>query len=162
MNGNSWIMYQEWENLFFMHWAVPASELRPYVPNVFEIDEYDEMAWIAIVPFTMNNIRFKGLPSLPFGNKLIELNVRTYVKYKGAPGVYFITLDANHRLGVFLARQVFSLPYVNARMRVDQNESTLHYTSRRIHKGYPKAQFHAMFETLSPTIPARPGSLMYG
>lgn len=75
MERNHWIMHQEWNGLVFMHWPIPAHFLRPAIPDVFDIDEYHEMAWVAILPFRMQNIRFKGLPTLSFGHQLLELNV---------------------------------------------------------------------------------------
>ncbi|WP_226581701.1 YqjF family protein [Halobacillus litoralis] len=161
MKRNHWIMHQDWEDLVFMHWPIPAKALRPFIPRALEIDEYDNTAWIAIVPFRMRNIRFRGLPPIPFNNELLELNVRTYVTYKGVPGVYFITLDANHPLGVFLARKAFGLPYVHAKMRMKQSDSHIHFTSCRTHNGYPPAHFHAGFQTISDPMHARPGSLLY-
>ncbi|TGB02754.1 YqjF family protein [Halobacillus salinus] len=161
MRLNKWIMHQTWEELVFMHWPVSEEELRPFIPDAFELDLFEGQAWIAIVPFRMNNIHFKGLPKVKAGNHLLELNVRTYVTYNGEPGVYFITLDANHPLGVFLARTVFGLPYVHANMRLEQNDSSVHYLSRRTHDGYPTAHFHATINPISPPFPAEPGSLIY-
>ncbi|MCA1020777.1 YqjF family protein [Halobacillus litoralis] len=161
MDRNRWMMHQDWDDLYFIHWPVPAEELRPYVPEKLDIDEFDGSAWIAVVPFRMKNIRFRGLPEIPFGTELLELNVRTYVSYKGEPGVYFITLDSDHPLGVFLARSVFGLPYVHASMRMDIGDSSTQFSSHRTHKGYPAAQFHAEFQTVSEPMEARPGSLLY-
>ncbi|QHT48303.1 DUF2071 domain-containing protein [Halobacillus sp. ACCC02827] len=161
MSSKKWIMHQEWEDLIFLHWPVPAEILARYIPSVFELDEFDGSAWIAVVPFRMNHIRFKNLPSLPFGNQLLELNVRTYVTYKGEPGVYFLTLDADHPLGVFLARTGFSLPYVHASMRMDTTPERIHFSSRRIHKGYPNAHFHMEASHFSPAVHPAPGSLLY-
>ncbi|MBA2175100.1 DUF2071 domain-containing protein [Halobacillus locisalis] len=161
MKTKSWIMHQTWEELVFMHWPVSVDLLRPHIPETFEIDTYDGTAWIAIVPFRMNDIRFRGMPSVPLGNQLLELNVRTYVSYNGEPGVYFVTLDANHPLGIFLARTVFGLPYVHANMRMDQTDEIFHFTSRRTHSGYAPAHFHASFKTISPPVPSQPGSLLY-
>ncbi|MCA0971183.1 DUF2071 domain-containing protein [Halobacillus litoralis] len=161
MKPEKWIMHQTWEELVFMHWPVPEEMLRPHIPKAFELDLYDGQAWIAVVPFRMNHIHFKGMPPVQFGNHLLELNVRTYVTFKGEPGVYFVTLDANHPLGVFLARTLFGLPYVHASIQLKQTPSRFSYVSRRTHKGYPTAHFHASFLTTSPPIPSEPGSLIY-
>ncbi|RWZ58828.1 DUF2071 domain-containing protein [Halobacillus fulvus] len=159
MDSKQWIMRQTWENLVFMHWPVDEEALRPFIPDSFTIDVINGQAWIAIVPFRMNHIRFRGLPEIAAGNQLLELNVRTYVTYKGEPGVYFITLDANHPLGVFLARTVFGLPYVNAEMKLKQKTNHLQFTSRRTHKGYDKSHFHASVDITSPIITPSPDSL---
>ncbi|KGP92248.1 hypothetical protein N780_01460 [Pontibacillus chungwhensis BH030062] len=156
-----WIMKQEWNDLLFIHWPVKVSDLRPHVPDCFEIDTYDGWAWIAIVPFRMANIQLRGLPVVPGFNQLLELNVRTYVRYNGEPGVYFYTLDANHITGVSIARYVFGLNYVTARMSLRQNDDTYHSLSRRTHIGMPPAHFHARYRPLSPVLRTQPGSLMY-
>ncbi|MCD5322294.1 MULTISPECIES: YqjF family protein [Pontibacillus] len=157
----SWIMKQDWNDLIFIHWPVKVDDLRPHVPDCFDIDTYEGWAWIAIVPFQMKNIQLRGLPPVPGFNQLLELNVRTYVTYNGEPGVYFYTLDANHLIGVGIARYVFGLNYVTARMSLDQQDGTYHFLSRRTHTGYPPAHFHARYKPVSPVLRTQPGSLMY-
>jgi uncharacterized protein YqjF (DUF2071 family) len=66
----------------------------------------------------MSDIRFFFTPPLPF-SKLSELNLRTYVRYKNKPGIYFFTLDSDHKVGNFLARKIFNLPYRYAILNVD-------------------------------------------
>lgn len=46
-------------------------------------------------------------------------------------------------------------------MRLDKNDQTLQFTSRRTHRGYSSAQFHATFQITSQPLEARPGSLLY-
>src|SRR5262249_29677894 len=60
-----------------------------------------------------------------------ELNVRTYVHYKGVPGVWFFSLDAANSLAVWGARSFYYLPYFNARMQSRRNGQTVSYSSRR-------------------------------
>ncbi|KHE72160.1 YqjF family protein [Halobacillus sp. BBL2006] len=161
MKHNFWIMQQSWEDLVFIHWPVPVKLLRPFVPSPFEIDQFDGTAWIAIVPFHMNHIQFRGIPLIPFQNRMLELNVRTYVKYRNETGVYFFSLDADHRFGVFLARTLFGLPYLNAHMRMEKHLDHLLYMSRRVHSGYEQVHFHCSVSIDSPLPPSKPGSLIY-
>lgn len=160
VSTSPWIIRQSWEDLIFMHWPVPETDLRPFVPSELELDLYNGMAWIAIVPFHMKDIQFRGLPRIPFGNQLLELNVRTYVTFKGEPGVYFISLDANHSLGVFLARTLFGLRYLNAQIRLDKQGNDLHFSSRRTHYGMSPSHFHARFKISNSIHTYNPGSLM--
>ncbi|UOR11066.1 YqjF family protein [Halobacillus amylolyticus] len=160
MSFQPWTMYQEWEELTFFHWPMPTHIIRPFVPKSFEIDTFEGSAWLAVVPFHINHMRLRGLPPLPYFSHLLELNVRTYVTYKGEPGVYFLSLDANHPAGVVLARQ-FNLPYLHANMRLDRTGHTVHYTSRRTHNGYPPAHFHACVHPFGAPFLASPGSLLY-
>src|SRR5215472_17197257 len=107
-------VHQSWGKLLFMHWPISAELLRPLIPAQLEIDTYRGQAWIAVVPFTMWDIRLRWLPTLPYVNKAHELNVRTYVHYNGVPGVWFLSLDLNQSLGVFFGRHVYHVPYFNA------------------------------------------------
>ncbi|MGD7023179.1 YqjF family protein [Rossellomorea vietnamensis] len=132
---SGWMMKQTWENLLFLHWQVPVEELRAKLPAQLELDTYEGKAWVGIVPFSMNHIRVRGLPEIPFARSFLECNVRKYVKYKGEPGVYFFSLDANHAPAVAGARRFFSLPYFNADMKMEVSNGTVKYSTRRVHKG---------------------------
>ncbi|WP_113929599.1 DUF2071 domain-containing protein [Bacillus sp. P14.5] len=130
-----WIMTQTWEHVLFLHWQVPVEELKEKLPAQLELDTYEGNAWIGIIPFAMNHIRGRGLPEIPFARTFLECNVRTYVTYKGEPGVYFFSLDANHAPAVAGARRFFSLPYFNADMKMEVSNGTVKYSTRRIHTG---------------------------
>lgn len=156
-----WIMKQTWKDLFFLHWPISEDVLRPFVPEELDLDLYEGTAWIAIVPFRMEQIRLRGIPTFPIGNSLIELNLRTYVKHKGEQGVYFFSLDANNPLAVYLARTCFGLNYLSASMSYKQHLNYFQYTSRRTHPSTPTNHFHASFTITSPPAHAKLGSLMY-
>ena len=85
------------------------------LPKGLEVDTFEGEAFLSIVPFTMENVRFRFLPPLPFSS-LWELNLRTYVKHKNWKGVYFFTLDTDHPLAQWIARKFFNLPYRLRRM----------------------------------------------
>ena len=55
----------------------------------------------------------------PNPSRFNELNVRTYVKVAGQPGVLFFSLDAESRLAVRMARRFFHLPYFDAEMKFE-------------------------------------------
>src|SRR5881394_718396 len=89
------LMHQSWGSLLFIHWAVPGTVLRPFIPDRLEIDTFDDTAWLAITPFTLWNVRPTFVPPLPWFSNFHELNLRTYVYLDGVPGVWFFSLDAN-------------------------------------------------------------------
>ena len=106
---------QKWQHLLFLHWEVPFESVRQLVPPELEIDTFDGRCFVGLVPFRMREIRPAWLPrQLAFN--FFETNVRTYVHYRGRPGVYFFSLDANSRLAVWAARLGWSLPYFYATM----------------------------------------------
>src|SRR5260370_33426795 len=80
-----WVMAQSWHDLSFAHWAVDCEKLRAVIPDPLEIDSFDGQAWLAVVPFRMSGVRLRGAPAVPWLSAFPELNVRTYVKYRGNP-----------------------------------------------------------------------------
>ncbi|TMA18190.1 MAG: DUF2071 domain-containing protein [Deltaproteobacteria bacterium] len=106
--------YQDWRDLLFIHWRVPATEIAPLVHPRLSVDERDGTGWVSMTPFTLRNGRLRGLPPLP---DFHELNFRTYVTHpRHGPGIWFFSLDAANRLAVAAARLSVRLPYFAARM----------------------------------------------
>lgn len=153
------IMYQTWSTLLFMHWPVPEDRLRPLIPIGLHVDTFDGAAWIGITPFTMPSIRPPYLPALPVLGRSHEINVRTYVRHEGVPGVWFFSLDANNPLAVLGARLGFALPYYQARMALDVDEGEVRFRSKRTHAGAPSAHFEAVWRRGEALPAAEPGSL---
>lgn len=109
--GGGWKYYQEWQNVFFLHWKVELSELQKYVPHELEIELYNGKAWVSIVGFDMQNIRPRYLPAFSLVSNFLELNIRTYVKHNDKSGVYFLNIEAGSRVSSFLAKFLSGLPY---------------------------------------------------
>ncbi len=116
----SWTIEQRWSHALFLNWKVSEAALQHQVP--FPLDLHEGQAVLSLVPFFMDQIRFRGLPRVPVFSSLWELNLRTYVKVNGVPGIYFFTLETPHGLGNFIARTFFDLPYRKARISADVGE----------------------------------------
>ena len=82
----NWIISQKWRDVFFLNFIVDKRELEKVLPSYLEVDTYEGECFTSVVPFKMSYIRFPFTPYLPFG-RLSELNLRTYVKYNGVPGI---------------------------------------------------------------------------
>ncbi len=154
-------MRQYWGKLLFIHTAIEADVLRPLIPAQLSIDTFDGKAWIGIVPFTMWGIRASFLPPIPGTSAFHELNVRTYVHYKGLPGVWFFSLDAASSLAVWGARTFYYLPYFNAEMSLGQEGNSIEYHSVRQDDRGAAAQLDATWTIGAPLAQARPGSLEF-
>ena len=156
------LLRQQWSELLFLHWPVPAELLQPHLPPRLKIDTHDGMAWLAIVPFQMSKVRTRLTPEMPGTNAFLELNVRTYVHLDGVPGVWFFSLDATNALAVWVARTFFNLPYLRADMRLERPSADLRqFTATRTHGGVPAASFRATWKIGAPLPPAEPGSLAF-
>ena len=105
------LMHQSWGKLLFMHWPIAEDQLRPLIPAELEIDTFDGHAWIAVVPFTMWDTRALPpyVPAVPGLSAMHELNVRTYVRHNGEPGVWFFA-RLQSRAAVWGARTMYHLP----------------------------------------------------
>ncbi|SFE08812.1 hypothetical protein SAMN05216238_10848 [Lentibacillus persicus] len=125
-----WLMTQKWEDVFFMHMPVSREFIRSHIPNHLELDTYNGEAWISITPLKISDLRMRMLPPFPYIRKFLELNVRTYVRREGIPGIYFFSLDAEKILPVMGAR-AGTLPYFYASMEMKKRGGWFHYSSRR-------------------------------
>ncbi len=154
-----WAIAMTWHDLLFMHWPVPVESLRAIVPLPLEVDTFEGQAWIGIVPFRMTGIRHRRLPALPGLSAFQELNVRTYVKAGGRPGVLFFSLDADHLIGATTARYAYQLPYYWADMSFEPNGERIAYRSRRVQRGAPPAELEIQYRPTGDAFRARPLSL---
>ena len=158
MPASPWILTQSWHELLFAHWPVSTAALRSSVPSAFELDLFEGQAWVAVVPFRMTNVAPRGVPAVPWLSAFPELNVRTYVRAGGKPGVYFFSLDATNAVAVGIARACFHLPYYTAAMTIAERDGWIHYDSRRKTLDQPAA-FAARYRAAGPPRTPRPGTL---
>jgi uncharacterized protein YqjF (DUF2071 family) len=136
------LLSMRWEDLLFAHWDVDPEVVARRLPDGFEVDTYDGSAWLGVVPFVMRDIRPRFAP---FGLDFAELNLRTYVRVDGVPGVYFFSLDADDALGVGVARLAYELPYYRAETEVEKSDGEVSFRSSRTHTGAPSAEFEATY-----------------
>lgn len=152
-----WQWRQQWLNLGFIHYRVAVSTLRPLLPPELEIDTFDGTAWASVVPFTMADLMFGNLPSVPPLRRFPELNLRTYASAGGKPGVWFFSLDADCLPIVLGARYLHGLPYFRAAMSESVDSAgTRSFQSRRRCDG---TAFAARFQSRSPVFSSERGSL---
>lgn len=152
-------MFQRWVDLTFLHWEVPVDDLRRVLPPGLDVDTFEGKAYIGVVPFRMVDVRPRLCPAVPGLSHFLETNVRTYVHRAGqAPGVWFFSLDAANRLGAWLGRQWFKLPYHYARLSMESvSDGGLVYRGRRA--APPSARYEVHVSGDGPVRPAQVGTL---
>lgn len=152
--------YQSWRSLLFLHWRVSADAIQSLLPAGLTVETFDESAWVGLVPFSMERIRPWWSPPVPGISWFLETNVRTYVRNKnGQSGVWFFSLDANHRLAVWVARRFWHLNYVFADMRLQDNEGRLDYFGRRREQTGTSYEIAAHADTSEHLVQAASNSL---
>ena len=125
---HNWIIAQRWSHVLFLSFRCDVDLIEQKIPSGLDVDIYDGSAWLSIVPFHMSHIRFRFTPVIPMIS-LWELNLRTYVKYKGRPGIYFFTLDTDSWLGQKIAKYCFHLPYRLRKMNGRVNKGRYSFES---------------------------------
>jgi uncharacterized protein len=124
-------MGQSWLDLLFVHWPVERSVLDRLVPRPLEVERYEGDAWIGVTPFVVEALRIAPFPPIPVLSSFPELNVRTYVRYRDKPGIWFFSLDAASRFAVAGARRFYKLPYYRASMRARRRATHVEYRCER-------------------------------
>src|SRR5256885_5025353 len=108
------MFYARWDRAVFIHYTADPAILQPDVP--FELDLRDGHAFVSIVAFTLARMRPRlgGLIGEWFLKPIAThqfLNVRTYVRHAGEPGIFFLAEWLNNRKSVLLGPRSFGLPY---------------------------------------------------
>jgi uncharacterized protein YqjF (DUF2071 family) len=134
-----------WNRAVFIHYEADPSLLQRQVP--FHLDLRDGRAFVSIVAFTLLKMRprlggrlgewlFRPIASHEF------LNVRTYVRHRDEPGIYFLAEWLSNPLSVRLGPRTFGLPYRFGHLAYDhaRADSALHGTveareGRLVYKG---------------------------
>jgi uncharacterized protein YqjF (DUF2071 family) len=145
-------MRQVWKDLLFAHWSVPKEALQDRLPPGLELDTFEGRAYVGITPFELTGLRLRGLPPVPLLSRFPEVNLRTYVKCDGLPGIYFLSLDAGRALAVVGSRLAFFLPYHYALARIERSSESVTFSSTRISPRTGGASFEAAYRPVGPAF----------
>ena len=103
---------QRWENVLFQHFEIEnVSILEKKLPKGCTLDTYDGKYYIGLVSMQMCNVRHRSIKDIVWFKRYNELNVRSYIRHNGEPGVLFLSLDVDSLISVLGARLLYGLPY---------------------------------------------------
>ncbi|MFI5495616.1 YqjF family protein [Actinoplanes sp. NPDC051859] len=126
-----WLV-QRWEDLAFLHWAVPPETVTPFLPRGTVPDTLDGLTYVGLIGFRMVGLGLLRGPGLPYLGTFLETNVRLYsVDDRGRRAVVFLSLDAERLVPVLTAQGLLRLPYKWSRMSLVKESGILRYASRR-------------------------------
>ncbi|MEZ6125137.1 MAG: DUF2071 domain-containing protein [Planctomycetaceae bacterium] len=146
--------YQRWSQLLFLHWRIDPDVIQEQLPSGLSVETFDDSAWLALVPFSMERVRPWWSPPVPGISWFLETNVRTYVKHvSGQTGVWFFSLDANSRLAVAVARKFWHLNYQSSDMHLHADADMRRYGGKRI--GHAKTSYAIVAQLDSQSDPTR-------
>jgi uncharacterized protein YqjF (DUF2071 family) len=151
-----WVIGQSWNHLLFAHWPIGAEAVRRLVPEPLVPDLYEGHAYVGVVPFRMETVRFAWCPPVAGTSSFAELNVRTYVTYGGKPGVLFVSLDVGNVVALEIGRRGFGLPYFRGDVRLEREGERVNFRAgRQGHRG----TFAAEYGPAGPPREPQPGTL---
>ncbi len=152
-----------WLETLMVHLEVDPDELQRATP--FGLDLHEGRAYVSLVCFRLRRMR----PRL--GGRLGEwlmspigthefLNVRTYVKHRGEPGIYFLAEWLPNALSVALGPTVFGLPFRLGKMHYDHEATTGALDGTVIDgKTDKRLTYRGNFDTDTALVPCTAGSL---
>lgn len=132
--GIRWILFQKWEDICFFHWPIDPKIVEQSIPTSLQLDLFNGTAWISVVLFKVKENRLRNVPSIPFVNSLLQVNVRTYVEERGRKGVYFLSVDMNNTLLAKLNSIGNYLPSRYATMKMYKSNKNITISSYYISK----------------------------
>lgn len=156
------IMSQQWRDLLFVHWSYEPDHVRKLLPEHLrargvELDVFDGRAYVGLVPFQMRDLRLRGFVPIPTTSHFPEINVRTYVTYRGRPAVWFFSLDTSSLLATMTARIAFRLPYCFARASVTVTGEGAGATyESRVERRWPDRATSSLVARIGDPIQATP------
>jgi len=115
-------------SVVFVHYEVEPGRLQTAVP--FPLDVRDGKAYVSVVAFTQERLR------LAFGGRMTDwvggwfanhefLNVRTYVRHRGEPGIFFLAEWVPRRVAAWIAPPMFGLPYRLGKMKYEHSRPAM-------------------------------------
>lgn len=124
-----WIAQQNWQDILFIHTPVNYNVVREKVPEPIEVEKFDGTAWASIILFKATHSRLRHMPSCLSFPLFYQVNIRTYVKHGGEPGVYFFAVNTNSPLAK-LAGRLGSMPFQSADLNMQTQSNNFSFQAK--------------------------------
>lgn len=155
------ILEADWRRVLFFHHRIDAEQIP--LPDGFELERYEGSAWITVVALTMQ--RFRPRPASPWWAWALGsireqrfLNVRTYVRYRDEPGLFFLWGWLSRPLFMPLPEQPGGLTCGFARLKYDHQHERGELTGS-VHAGDRRFVYRAALDRERSFDACAPGSL---
>jgi uncharacterized protein YqjF (DUF2071 family) len=125
------MLYQDWRDCVFLHWAQEPAALRRLVPAAFELETFEGRAWVSLIAFRIARMRPGLVPAVPGLTSANEAHLRTYVRGPdGRGGIWMLSIDIDPLQAALMGRG-FALAYRWASMDVSRDGDRVAYDVRR-------------------------------
>jgi uncharacterized protein YqjF (DUF2071 family) len=155
------LFFSDWLRAVFIHYEIDPKILQPHIP--FPLDLYHGKAYISVVAFTMQDLRPRlggRLGAMLFRPIATHglLNIRTYVRYQGETGIYFIAEWIPNRLSAWLGPRTFGLPYLLGNLQYHHQHEQGN-VSGTVTAGPIQLAYQAEISCRAPLQECEPGSV---
>src|SRR5260370_36103531 len=120
-----------WSDLVLLSFAAPGPLVRARAPPGVERDRWQGRTHVSLVALRLRDLRIRGwrVPGLA-GHA--QLNFRTYIRYRGQPGVWFVRELVPSRLVALLARLGYGEPCGTIALdaQVERRDAAVHAVYR--------------------------------
>ena len=115
-----------WSDVLLLTFEAPGDLIGRLVPRGVEPDRWNGRTHVSLVALGMRQVRVWGWP-VPGFTAHLQVNFRTYIRYRGEPGVWFIREFVPSRLLAAVAWLRFGEPFGTApiRVRLDEQETSV-------------------------------------
>jgi uncharacterized protein YqjF (DUF2071 family) len=110
-----------WCDLLLLTFEAPPDLIGRLVPAGVEPDHWQGRTHVSLVALGMRHVRLRGWP-VPGFDAHLQVNFRTYVRYRGEPGVWFIREFVPSRLLAAVAWLKFGEPFGTTPIHVHREE----------------------------------------
>lgn len=146
---------QRWRDVLFQHFEIrDMTPLQHYLPKDCEFDSFDGKYYLGLVLMQMSDVRHRSFEKFVWFKSYNELNLRTYITYKGKRGVLFFSLDVDSLISVLGARVLYGLPYRLRRFEKKGAQKMAMYDVNKL-------RFETSYELLSEPKHHQEGSFAY-
>lgn len=161
MTGMRALFKADWVRPVFIHFRVSPERLGPLVP--FELDRYDDDAYVSLVAFTQARLRptYGGRVAEWLSAPLSEhpfLNLRTYVRVGAERGIFFIAEWIPNRLAELIGPAMYGLPYRLGNLRYEGDLKS-GWVRGQVRSRGTGLKYRGTFSPLVDFAPARPATL---
>jgi hypothetical protein len=144
------------DDVLFAHWPVDAAALEAAVPEPLTVETFDGDAWLTILCHEVTEATLDAVPVSPlaaFG----EVDLRTYVRFDGDPGVYFFSCNTGQALNSLLGERAFGLPHRRATIDIDRHNGRVILRAAQSAAG--GGRYDVTYRPMGTPQPADPESL---
>lgn len=113
---SNWFIKQKISSSIILNSELKEEYVKTFVPDYFEIDRFNNSPIISVIVYENESLSFKYLPFLK-KKKSTHVQLRTYVKRKGVPGVLILSLDANHPKLNSILKPLTDLPIFDSNIK---------------------------------------------